>query len=178
LEWAQKEYAIDPNEYHTHWTLGFVYLRLWDFDLAIAGYERALALNSSDADFLAEMARVLTSVGRPEQAIAQLKKAMRMNPRHPHWYWMILGDAYYEAGRYEEASAALKQDNNPWFSTHRTLAAVYVRLGRLAEARAEVSKLLEKNPNYTLKLVNLQPYKDETRRERLINDLRKAGVPE
>jgi threonine dehydrogenase-like Zn-dependent dehydrogenase len=51
-------------------------------------------------------------------------------------------------------------------------------LGRLQEARAEVSKLLEKNPHYTLKSLNHQPYKDRNRRERLINDLRKAGVPE
>ena len=49
-------------------------------------------------------------------------------------------------------------------------------LGRLEEARAEVSKLLEKNPHYTLKSLNNQPYGN--RRECLINDLRKAGVPE
>jgi tetratricopeptide (TPR) repeat protein len=117
-------------------------------------------------------------MGRPEQAITQLKKAMRMNPRHPSWYWQVLGFAYYELGQYKEALATLKQDNKPWFKTHRTLAAVYVRLGRLAEARAEVSKMFEKNPHYTLKSENYEPYKDETRRQLLISDLLKAGVPE
>jgi TolB-like protein/class 3 adenylate cyclase/Flp pilus assembly protein TadD len=178
LEWALKRYELDPDDYETHWALGFVYLHLRDFDLAIAGYERALALNSNDADFLAEMAIGLTLMDQPEQAIAQFKKAMRMNPRHPSWYWGVLGYAYYEVGRYEEALATLKQDNNPFFTVHRTLAAVYVRLGRLEEARAEVLKIFEKNPHYTLKSENHRPYKDETRRERLVNDLRKAGVPE
>jgi adenylate cyclase len=178
LEWAQKCYALDPNDYKTHWTLGYVYLYLRDFDRAISEYERALALNSNDADFLAEMAVGLTLMGRPEQAIAQLKKAMRMNPRHPSWYWAVLGGAYYEVGRYDEALATLKQNNKPFFFDHRNLAAVYVRLGRLEEARAEVLKLLEKNPHFTLKSLNNRPYKDENRRERLINDLRKAGVPE
>ena len=101
-----------------------------------------------------------------------------MNPRHPEWYWDVLGLAYYEVGQYDEALATLKQNNKPLFSTHSTLAAVYVQLGRLAEARAEVSKLLEKNPYFTLKSVNHRPYKDEKRRKRLINDLRTAGVPE
>jgi threonine dehydrogenase-like Zn-dependent dehydrogenase len=80
--------------------------------------------------------------------------------------------------RYDEALATLKQNNKPSFFDHRNLAAVYVRLDQLNEARAEVSKLLEKNPHYTLKSLNNQPYKDGNRRERLINDLRKAGVPE
>jgi tetratricopeptide (TPR) repeat protein len=146
--------------------------------LALSEYERALALNSNDADFLAQMADALTYMGRSEQAIAQLKKAMRMNPRHPSWYWDVLGFAYYELGQYKEALATLKQNNKPSFFDHRNLAAVYVRLGRLEEARAEVSKLLEKNPHYTLRSENNSPYKDENRRERLINDLSKAGVPE
>ena len=178
LEWAQKCYALDPNDYKTHWTLGYVYLYLRDFDRANSEYERALALNSNDADFLAQMAIALTLMGRPEQAIAQLKKAMRMNPRHPSWYWTVLGGAYYEGGRYDEALATLKQNNKPSFFDHRNLAAVYVQLGQLEEARAEVSKLLEKNSYFTLKAVNNQPYKDENRLQRLINDLRKAGVPE
>ena len=100
-----------------------------------------------------------------------------MNPLHPSWYYGALGYAYYEVERYEEALATLKQDNNPFFTVHRTLAAVYVRLGRLEEAHAEVSKIFEKNPQYTLKSENLRPYIDETRRERLVNDLLKAGVP-
>jgi adenylate cyclase len=178
LKLAQKSYAMAPNSYKIHWLLGYVYLQLRDFDRAIAGYERALAINSNDADFLAQMASALTSLGRSEQAIAQLKKAMRINPRHPSWYWSILGEAYYQVGQYKEALATLKQNNNPWFSTHRTLAAVYVRLDRLEEARAEVSKILEIYPDYTLKSENNLPYKDENRRERIINDLRKAGVPE
>ena len=88
LEEGSEGYELNPDDYKTHWTLGLVYLYLRDFDLAIAGYERALELNSNDADFLAEMAVALTYMGRPEQAIAQLKKAMRMNPRHPSWYWI------------------------------------------------------------------------------------------
>jgi TolB-like protein len=116
LKTALKAYELNPDDYETHWTLGFVYLHLQDFDLALSEYERAKALNSNDADFLAEMAIGLTLMDRPEQAIAQFKKAMRMNPRHPSWYWGVLGYAYYEVGRYEEALAALKQDNKPFFT--------------------------------------------------------------
>ncbi len=107
------------------------------------------------------------------------------------YFWVGLKDNYFKTRnnrnalgfaitkwQYKEALATLKQNNKPSFYDHRNLAAVYVRLGRLEEARAEVSKLLEKNPHFTLKSLNNRPYKDENRRERLINDLRKAGMPE
>jgi len=178
LEYAQKSYALDPDDYKTHWTLGFVYLYLRDFDRAIAGYERALELNSNDADFLAEMSNALIYTGRSEQAISQVKKAMRMNPRHPSWYFGILGLAYYEVGRYEDALATLKLDNQPHFWTHRNLAAVYVRLGQLEQARAAVSELLNDMPHYTSGAENRRPYKDPDQLDRFINDLRTAGVPD
>ena len=90
---------------------------------------------------------------------------------------MVLGCPYYEVGRYDEALATLKQNNKPSFFDHKNLAAVYVQLGRLEEARNEVSKLIGKNPHFTLKSVKNSPYKDENRLQRLIYDLRKAGVP-
>ena len=36
LEWAQKCFALDPNDYKTHWALGVVHLHLRDFELAKA----------------------------------------------------------------------------------------------------------------------------------------------
>jgi TolB-like protein/class 3 adenylate cyclase/Tfp pilus assembly protein PilF len=176
LKMAQKTNALDPYDYTSHWTLGFVYLWLRRFDQAIAEYERALALNSNDADFLVEMSEAQVYMGRPVEAIAQIKKAMRINPHYPEWHLWDLGWAYYEAGRYEEALATLKKMNNPPSGAHRTLAAVYVRLGRLDEARAEISELLKKNPDYTIETAKLFPYKDAAQLDRYVNDLRKAGL--
>ena len=178
LELAQKCYALDPDDYKTPWTLGFVYLYLREFDRAIAEYDRALELNSNDADFLAEMSNALIYTGRLEQAVSQIKQAMRMNPRHPSWYFQILGLAYYETGRYEEALATLKQNNKPSFITYRNLAAVYVRLGQLEQAGVAVSELLKNKPDYKSGAENLRPYKDQAQLDRFINDLRKAGVPD
>ena len=178
LEMAQKANALDPDDHHSPWTLGFVYLYRRQFDRAITEYERALVINSSDADFLVEMSEALTYMGRPVEAIAQIKKAMRINPRYPEWHLFDLGWVYYEAGQYEEALATLRKMNNPPIGAHRALAAVYVRLGRLDEARAEIVELRKKEPDYTLEKAKLWPYKDAAQRDRYLNDLRKAGLPE
>jgi adenylate cyclase len=166
LEMAQKANALDPDDYQSHWALGFVYLYRREFDRAIAEYERALELNSNDADFLVEMAEALIFVGRSKEGIAQIKKAMRINPRYPEWHLWDLSWAYYETGMYKEALATLRKMNNPPNGVHRTAAAIYVRLDRLDEARAEIVELLKKEPGFTLETAKPWPYKDAAQRDR------------
>jgi TolB-like protein/class 3 adenylate cyclase len=178
VELAQKANALAPDDYESHWNLGFVYLYRREFDRAEAEYERALALNPNDADFLVEMSEALVYLGRPEEAIAQIKKAMRLNPHFPEWHLWDLGWAYHVAGRDEEALATLRRMNNPPPGVHQTLARVYVRLGRPEQARAEIGEFLEKEPDATLETAKRQPYKDQAQLNQMLDDLRKAGMPE
>jgi hypothetical protein len=63
----------------------------------------------------------------------------------------------------------------------RTLAAIYVRLCRLDEARAAVKTFLENSPDYSIEKMRLNiagKYEDPNVPERYIEDLRKAGLPE
>ncbi len=56
---------------------------------------------------------------------------------------------------------------------------VYVRLGRIEEARAEVAKYLEAYPDHTLKDIRqFDPYKDPAQIERFLDDMRRTGLPE
>ena len=91
LEVARKAFALDPNDYYSHWALGFAYTYHEDFDRALAAYERALAINPNDADLLVEMVDLLVRIGRAEQAVAQVKSAMRINPLYPGWMIWNLG---------------------------------------------------------------------------------------
>ena len=70
---------------------------------------------------------------------------------------------------------------------HLELADLYVRLGRLADARAEAKKHLETDPEFSLKryatlYLTKHPYKDhekaEAQLERHLDNLRRAGAPE
>ncbi|UCE55140.1 MAG: hypothetical protein JSV31_06785 [Desulfobacterales bacterium] len=74
--------------------------------------------------------------------------------------------------------ATLRKMNNQPNGAHCTRAAVYVRLARLDEARAEIAELLKKALDYTLETDKLWPYKDAAQRGRYVNDLRKFGLPE
>ena len=62
------------------------------------------------------------------------------------------------------------------------MAAVLVELGRLDEAQAEVQAGLALNPGFNIRRFRVGVQSDNPaylkRRERIIEDMRKAGVPE
>jgi len=178
IELAQKASTLDPSNYESHWVSGFAFLMRGEFDKAAHEYGRTVTLNPNDARVLAGSAGGLIYLERTQDAISQIKRAMRINPHYPPWYLSYLGWAYYDAHQYEEALAALKTSNDPANWVHRGLAATYVRLGRLEEARAEAAIMLENEPDYTLEKFKVWPFKTEAQREHWVDALREVGVPE
>jgi len=60
------------------------------------------------------------------------------------------------------------------------LAATYVRLGRLEEARAAAAEVLRIEPTYTLERTErrLRRFSSTEHAEKYLEDLRQAGLPE
>lgn len=177
-EFAQKAQRLAPDDYDSHLAMGSIHLYRKDYDKANASFQRVLELNPNDPDILVEMASPLIYLGRPEEAITQVETAMRYSPHFPEWYLGVLGWASYDAGRYEDAIAALNKYTNPPVWIHRQLAASYVQLGRLDDAQKEANKMLEREPDYRISKANKWPYKDQSRWDRYANDLRIAGIPD
>jgi TolB-like protein/Tfp pilus assembly protein PilF len=178
LKMARKAVALSPDDYFTHWVLGVAYKEIRDFDRAMAEYERALELNSNDASLLAEMVNFLVQIGRAEDGVAQIKLAMRINPRYPEWYLWNLGWAQYFTGEYEEALDTLKRMSNPPNGVRRTLAAVLVRLGREEEARAVIAAFREQEPDFTVATMENFAFQNRAHLESWMADLRTAGLPD
>jgi adenylate cyclase len=174
----QKAVALDPFSHRIRWTLAKVRSLRGEHDQALQEFDRALELNPNAADVIMERAELLVYTGRVDEALSDLRVAMRLNPHHPNWYHWSLGWVLYEAGQYEEALVALKKLNPFLNPARRSLAAVYVRLGRIEEAKAEAEEFLKKEPDYSLENEKTAPYKDPSQLERWTEDLRKAGFPE
>ena len=190
LDLAETAVRLDPNDYRGHWALGWAHLYNREHDAAMANYNRARQLNPNDAELLAEMANLLIFIGRPQQAIEQLKEAMRLNPYHERWYIEYLGWAYEEAGRPQEAVDTLRQVIGPnpgndelWLL--RTLAAALAdpAVGRMEEARAIAARILAIDPEFTLSAHRLYveetfPYARSEQVDRWISALRRTGLPD
>jgi len=169
---------LDPDDSRCHDALALAYLLRGDFDEALAHYERSVALNPNDANGLASMGHALAVCGRAEEGIRMVRRAMRLNPHHPEWYWSMLAIGLYAARRYEEALDAYRRIavwKKPWHLAR--LAACYAQLGRLDEARAQAAEVLRLDPDFRLSNVKLF-YRNPADAEVSFEGMRKAGLPE
>ena len=128
---------------------------------------------------------LLLKGGQPDAALEAIGVAMRMSPLDPfnHVYLYSAAVAHYTSERYAEAVAyaqrALRERPN-MFPARRLLAACYVALGRLDDARGIISEVLRLQPNASIKR-DAQGYTVYARsrdQERYVAALRKAGLPE
>jgi TolB-like protein/predicted Zn-dependent protease len=163
--------------------LSAIYRSQRKFDEAIAAGRKAIALAPNIADYHATLAITTYYAGEFEETIALTKKAMRLHPRYPDWYLYRIGVAYRMLGRYGEAEAALKEfyDRNPTrnLMSVTALAATYSMMGRSEEARSLVDKALELDSNASLERVaKMHYFRDPAHLERILDALRKAGLPE
>ena len=146
---------------------------------AVDEYERALALNPNHADILADWGGwFLPYLGRAEEGIAVVKKAMRLSPFHADWMKWALTNAYFTAGRYEEAISAFQSVEYSPVGPRLVLVASYAHAGKLEEARAEAGKILEMQPDFSIRAMSLKDRWTQAEVEHIRDGLRKAGLPE
>jgi tetratricopeptide (TPR) repeat protein len=176
----KKALALDSNSCTAHTVLASLYLLRKEYDKAVAAAERAITLNPNAADAYSELGFVLTVSGRAEEGLKILEKSERLNPIPPAEHLNQLGYAYRSLGRYEEAievhEKVLKRSPNNVFA-HIWLTAAYSASGRQEEARHQAQELIRLDPTFSLdQFSEILPLKDKAEAERLVDDLRKAGL--
>jgi adenylate cyclase len=182
FKFIKKAKALDDSHPWAHTQLGWLYVMTKQYDKGMAECERAITLAPNSANAHIWMSLVLSVVGRHEESVQYAEQALRLDPLPVHWYFRQMGTAYSFVGRYEEAIAfqkkALQRAPND-ILTHVHLTRTYSWAGRLDEARAQADQVLRINPEYSLELAaKTSFYKKQTDRERHLDGLRKAGIPE
>ena len=148
-------------------------------DKEIAAFEKAIELNPGATHVMATLSEPLIYTGRVDEAIALLHRAMRLDPHHPDWVKWVLAWAQWHVRDCDTAlSTMLRMAKLPNMA-RRVLAAIYVCLGRQAEAEATIAKFLEDEPDHSIAKVREQyqhKYEDPTGLERWIDDLLRSQL--
>ena len=168
--------AFDDNDSDVHRILAAVNVIRDDLDQAVYHQQRALSLNPNDDLIVVQQGEILTWLGKPEEGITWIRKAMRLNPYHPERFWSHLGRACFVAQRYAEAAEAVKRITAPDHTHHATLAASYARLGDTGAAQERVRLTLVQAPQFRVGeyLASLH-YRHGSDREHHRDSLLKAG---
>jgi TolB-like protein len=183
FELSQRAIALDDSLTSARVVLSDVYLWKKLHDRAIAVIERAVKLNPNCADAIEQQGEILIWAGRPQEGMELVRKAMRLNPIYPVWYLWNLGHAYFLTDQHEEAIEIFRRAlivNPDFLPVHFILALIYAEKGCKEAAKFEVEEIHWRSPEtQSLKAMRQRlPYKDQAVSERIIEGLRKAGLPE
>ncbi len=176
---AQIALALDDNDSDVHRILAAVNLAHGDHEKARYHQERALSLNPNNDLILVQQGELLMWLGRPQDGIEWIRKAMRLNPYHPERFWNHLGRAYYTARQYPEAVEALSRLTRPDHTHHAFLAAALAQLGDKTAAAAHAQEVVRKEPDFSIqRYLSTLHYQLDSDRDHLRDGLLKAGLPE
>jgi len=179
--------SLAPEHAGAHLFLGLVQIQTNRAVQGMASCEQALALDRNLAPAHAMIGLAKYRLGRSEETETHIQEALRLSPRDSFVAaWLsIAGDAKLFLGSDEEAAARLRgalslNRNNPY--TNFLLAAALAHLGRRDEAEAAVRAGLTLNPDFTMRRYRAGAASDNptflAQRERVVDGMRKAGVPE
>ena len=176
---ANKAVALDPNNSWSHCALGLA--TLWGRSLAAAAthIETALRLNPNDADQLMMCSVYYLYAGQVDEQHRMILRAKKLNPLPPSFYRLMEGMNEYYQRHYEAAAHLLEGVGpNPNYWVYCWLAACYVKLGKISEARNEIAKALKLKGTLTIRAMAADwPFAKPDDLNHVLEPLREAGLP-
>ena len=152
--------------------------------MGLDAVRRALDLNPGSGVVALFSGFSLIFAGDPEDALAQAKRAMALNPLDPGLYLYLgsIGFAHLLSGRPEQAVEVGRRSMGlypHWDSTYWLMIAACTQLDRMDDARRALAKLLSLSPGLTVSAMQRAlPFRDPASLGMLLEGFRKAGMPE
>jgi adenylate cyclase len=179
LDELQMALSLDDNDADVHRILAAANLTFNEHDKAAYHQDRALSLNPNSELIVVQQGELLTWLGRPEEGIEWIRRAMRLNPYHPERFWSHLGRAQYTARAYADAIASFSKLTAPDHTQHAFLAASSAQLGNRTAAAAHAREVAEREPTFrTQTFLETLHYRQSADVQHLREGLVKAGLPE
>jgi class 3 adenylate cyclase/tetratricopeptide (TPR) repeat protein len=181
-EWAEKAIQYEDNNGFGHIVLGHLQLLEGRHDEALENCRIATALRSSCPFAHGLLASAQNFCGDSQGAIANAREALQIERIYPPWMINVLAAAYRDDGKVDLSIPAAQEAArlDPEQTEARIiLCSDYELKNAHDEARRLASEIVAIDPSFRLSsYAESQPYKNAATRERLIESLRAAGLPE
>ena len=176
---ARTAVRLDPENVRALQALATALFFSHQLDEAFEVSDRALALNSNDAELLGQLGQLLGLSGRMDEGRALLEKALAQNPGHSGFYKGVLAMIAYMQHDYDTALSEIeKADMRKLPVYHGVAAIIYARKGLIERAKAELDLFEKMAPGFIpnlwaqLDLRNI-PYESQLH---IAEGLEKAGA--
>jgi len=149
------------------------------WDEAWLYHDKAFSLNPNDARIIAQRGELLTKLGRAEEGVAALQRAMTLDPFEAKSRTHLLGRALLAAHRYEEAVEAFRRIPELRYGHHADVAACLALMGDEDSAERHRQMVVELQPDFSISAhMETQTYKEAADSEHHRAGLKKAGLPD
>jgi adenylate cyclase len=129
---------------------------------------------------LVGMGDLSTFTGRPDKAIEWYAQARVIDPHFdPPWWWRNVGVAHFASQRNDEAVDAFSRAPNlpAWAAAY--VAASHALAQRPESAQRYAADVLKLLPQFSIATMGAkEPFKHSPDKQRLLDGLRKAGLPD
>lgn len=181
-EWAERAVAMADADGQAHTVLGNVRLLQRRFDEALEIARQAAVIRPNCTNANGFLANVLVHCGEPEAGLTHVKHAIRFSPVCPPWFLEILAASYRESGNVDFAVAAAQEGLRiapQAINCRLVLASALVRGGWLSDAQRVAREVASIAPDFSLaRNAGREPYRDQAVLDRVMGELRSAGLPD
>jgi TolB-like protein/Tfp pilus assembly protein PilF len=147
-----------------------------DHDGAVVAMNKAIAAAPYNAFTLTDGASIFLQAGQPEKALELTDAAAARDPGLSWFVNYVRGFIFIVLGKNEDAVEVLK--TTEFADAPLQLAVAYMRLGRQADARAAVEKMLKLAPGATIESWRQTwNFRDPSILDQAAADLARAGLP-
>ncbi len=182
IQLAKKALSIDSENLNAHYILSIVYSHQTDAEAGWRFAQRANELNGNFAPGYFAMALACLYLGRPEEALYAIDRALRLSPTDPQTFtWRATrASALFLLNRHREAIESARQSLDvKWYHTAvRILAAGYAELGMTEDACRAVRELLSSEHAEKPIAAVRRPFLGALDGEKWTLSLRNAGMPD
>ncbi len=182
-ESASRALEIDPANGQAYSVLAVLQLADGHHDAAIKSAHKAVELNPGRATAHLDLGLVLAYSGQSKQGVDAIETALRLNPNPTADTELYAGIVFFIDGQYQRAEEALSRsavEGNVNETLWTLLASVRGLLGYEGKAAKTVADMLRRYPNSSVEYFRVRDtyFRRPKDLEKLVNGLRKAGLPE
>ncbi len=183
-EAARRAVAIDDGDANAHAALAIYDFFSGRYEEARRRLRRAIDLDPNSAFARGFLGVSYAFAGDYDPTLSQTEEAIRLSPRDPLLIIWHLSNAWAAllSERHEKAVEFAREaaEANPEFpDNYAVLAAAHGHLGNETAARAALAEFLRRSPVVSTADERLnRPFGSAAQRERFLEGLRKAGLPE